>query len=162
MSKCKDERLGIGADPGKPSLKIPLSSIKSVLQILKCAFQMPEISLPPITSREIELGIKFRQGISKTDTAARVINRKTSANIDIGPNNDGSDNKSNAKDKIMVEEIMDELMYKAKIEVVIPTGNLVLTLPGDGFLSSDPYTGTVTGSISNLKSGPIKAEGIIR
>lgn len=160
MSECKDERLGIGADPGKPSLKIPLSSIKSVLQMIKCAFQAPDIPLPFISAEEIEFGVKFRQGMSKTDTTARIINRKSGANIDTGPNNDGSQNKSNAKDKIMTEEILDEIMYRAKVEVVIPKGGLMLSAPND--INLIGYAGfPIQGAISN-KTRPIKAEGIIR
>lgn len=158
MSKCKDERLGIGSDPSKPSLKIPLSSIKSVIQMLKCALQMGDLQLPFLSAQQIEFGVKFRQGISKTDTTARVLNRKASAGIDIGPNNDGSENKSNAKDKIVVEEIMDELMYRSKIEVVIPTGGLNLQIPKDGTLMAGQIP--VAGAIINTTA--IKAEGIIR
>lgn len=159
MSERKDERLGIGSDPGRPSLKMPLSSIKSVIQMLKYALQTSDIPLPFISAEQIEIGVKFRRGISKIDTVSRVINKKAGIGINIGPNNDGSENKSNAKDRILIEEILDEIMYKSKVEVVIPKGGLLLNTPKDIVLANG--AGPVVGTISNV-TRPIKAEGIIR
>jgi hypothetical protein len=154
MAKCKDERIGLGGNPSQPSFKIPLSSIKQILALLRAVFDIPDTPLPIITAQELEFGARMRPGISRIDTASRVISKKAGAGIDTGAAEDGSENISNKKDRIMVEEIMRELQTKAKIEVVIPTGAIKTTLTGTAGVV--PIVGAGTNLIA------VSGYGIIR
>ena len=120
MAKCKDEKIGLGGNPGLPSLKIPLGSIKQILSTLQSVFGLPDIPLPVITAQELSIGAKFRSGISRIDTTSRIIAQCAAQGIDVGPAEDGSENISIKAKKIMVDEIMRELQTRSKIEIVIP------------------------------------------
>ena len=161
MTKCKDERIGVGGNPGQPTFKIPLSSIKYIMSVLRSVFLIPDTPLPIITADELAIGTLFRSGVSRTDTAARVITQKSNAGITTGVAEDGSENISNKKDRIMVEEIMRELQTKAMIDIVIPIGALSLTTsPSQPDIVLANSAGSVTGTIINTIN--IKARGILR
>ena len=163
MAKCKDEKIGLGGNPGQPSLKIPLGSIKQILSTLQSVFGLPDIPLPVITAKELSIGARSRSGISRIDTTARIISRCAAQGMDIGPAEDGSENISIKAKKIMADEIMRELQTKSKVEIVIPEGAIVLSTPIDGVLSVTP-AGAVVGTLSNINpiTAEVKGYGILR
>lgn len=130
------------------------SNIKQIIDLIKSAFDIPDIPLPVITAQELEIGAKFRTGISRTDTASRVISKKSGVGIEIGAAEDGSENISNKMDRIIVEEILRELQTKAKVEIVIPTGAIRTNVTG----TAGPVP--VVGFGTNLTA--VSGYGIIR
>lgn len=129
-----------------------MNSIQAIAGVFKNLFT-PSTPLPPITKEEILIGSKFREGLSAIDIASKIIERKKEVGIDIGPLPSGAENIELKMETIRVEEILNALITKAKIEVAIPPGTKI-TATGANAGGPVQVIGT-TISIS-------KGEGIIR
>lgn len=129
-----------------------MNSIQAIAGVFKNLFT-PSKPLPPITKEEILIGSKFREGLSAIDIASKIIERKKEIGIDIGPLPSGGENIELKMETIRVEEILNALITKAKIEVAIPPGTKI-TATGANAGGPVQVIGT-TISIS-------KGEGIIR
>lgn len=125
MSKCSDERIGIGGNPGQPKFNIPLSSIKSIVTMLKCAFSVADVPMSYISPTEISLGVKNRLGISKSKVLAEVLNKMKASDIQTGPNTDGSENKVNKYTKAIVDSVVDNIIKNSKSLCVLKAGTVI-------------------------------------
>lgn len=129
-----------------------ITSIQSISGIFKNLFK-PSTPLQPITKEEILIGTKFREGLSAIDIASKIIERKKEIGVDIGSLSSGGKNIDLQMEVIRVEEILDALMTKAKIEIAIPPGTLVQATGGN---AGGPIV--VVGTTTSISKG----EGIIR
>lgn len=128
------------------------NTIQSISGIIKNLFKVPS-PLTPITKEEILIGTKFREGLSAIDIASRIIERKKEAGIGIGPLPSGAENVDLQMEVIRVEEILNALLTKAKIEIAIPPGIKVTAV---GANAGGPIV--VQGATIDI----VKGEGIIR
>jgi len=129
-----------------------MNSIQAIAGVFKNLFT-PSTPLPPITKEEILIGAKFREGLSAIDIASKIIERKKEVGIDIGPLPSGAENIELKMETIRVEEILNALITKAKIEVAIPPGTKITAT---GANAGGPVQ--VIGSTISISKG----EGIIR
>jgi hypothetical protein len=128
------------------------TTIDTITGIFKGLFK-PPTQLTPISKEEILIGAKFREGLSAIDIASRIIERKKEIGIDIGPLPSGADNIELRMEIIRVEEIVNALLTKAKIEVAIPPGTQITATGGN---AGGPIV--VQGATITISKG----EGIIR
>lgn len=129
-----------------------ITSIQSISGIFKNLFK-PSTPLQPITKEEILIGSKFREGLSAIDIASKIIERKKEIGVGIGPLPSGAQNIDLQMEVIRVEEILNALLTKAKIEVAIPPGTLIQAQGGN---AGGPIV--VVGTTTSISKG----EGIIR
>jgi hypothetical protein len=129
-----------------------LGTIQTVAGIFKNLFK-PPIPLQPISKEEILIGSKFRTGLSSIDIASKIIERKKEIGIGIGDLPSGTKNIDLQMEQIRVEEIINALLTKSKIEVAIPPGT---TIQGTGGNAGGPIV--VVGTTLTISKG----EGIIR
>ena len=129
-----------------------ITSIQSISGIFKNLFK-PSTPLQTITKQEILGGSKFREGLSAIDIASKIIERKKEIGVGIGPLPSGAQNIDLQMEVIRVEEILNALLTKAKIEVAIPPGTLI---KADGANAGGPIV--VIGTTISTSKG----EGIIR
>ena len=129
-----------------------ITSIQSISWIFKNLFK-PSTPLQPITKEEILIGSKFREGLSAIDIASKIIERKKEIGVGIGPLPSGAQNIDLQMEVIRVEEILNALLTKAKIEVAVPPGTLIQAQGGN---AGGPIV--VVGTTTSISKG----EGIIR
>ena len=129
-----------------------ITSIEAIAGIFKNLFT-PATPLQPITKEEILIGTKFREGLSAIDIASKIIERKKEVGIGIGALPSGAENIELKMETIRVEEIVNALLTKAKIEVAIPPGTVIQASGGN---AGGPIF--VVGSTVTISKG----EGIIR
>jgi len=129
-----------------------ITSIQSISGIFKNLFK-PSTPLQPITKEEILIGSKFREGLSAIDIASKIIERKKEIGVGIGPLPSGAQNIDLQMEVIRVEEILNALLTKAKIEVAVPPGTLIQAQGGN---AGGPIV--VVGTTTSISKG----EGIIR
>jgi hypothetical protein len=126
--------------------------IGTVVGLFKNIFKVPT-PLQSISKEEILLGTKFREGLSAIDIASRIIERKKEIGVGIGPLPSGSQNIDLQMEVIRVEEIVNALLTKAKIEVAIPPGTQITATGGN---AGGPIV--VQGATIQISKG----EGIVR
>jgi len=129
-----------------------LTSIQSIAGIFKNLFK-PSAPLCPITKEEILVGSKFREGLSAIDIASKIIERKKEIGIGIEPLPSGAQNIELQMEAIRVEELINALTTKAKIEVAVPPGTLI---QAQGANAGGPIF--VVGTTTSITKG----EGIVR
>jgi hypothetical protein len=129
-----------------------LGTIQTITGIFKNLFKTPT-PLQTISKEEIFLGSKFREGLSAIDIASRIIERKKEIGIGIGPLPSGAQNIELQMEVIRVEEIVNALLTKAKIEVAIPPGTQITAAGGN---AGGPIV--VQGATIEISKG----EGILR
>lgn len=98
-----------------------VGTLVAIAAILKRAFKVQK-KLIPLNKEEILIGVKFREGLSSIDLASRIIERKKALGIDIGPLPSGSENIDLMMEVIRIEEIVDAIKTKMKIEAAFPPG----------------------------------------
>jgi hypothetical protein len=128
------------------------TTISTVTNIFKNLFKVPT-PLQPISKEEILIGSKFREGLSAIDIASKIIERKKEIGIGIGPLPSGSENIDLQMEIIRVEEIVNALLTKAKIEIAVPPGTQITATGGN---AGGPIV--VQGATISISKG----EGIIR
>jgi len=125
----------------------PLSTaISTVTTVLKTAFgvQLPQSpQIPP--SPLIALGAEFKQGLSATDIAGKIIDKKKKYGIPITPLPSGQDN---------LDLIMETIRVETIIEHFIENGLIVISIP-PGAIQSVGYGTTINNSF-------VTAKGFIR
>ena len=129
-----------------------LGAIKSIMGIIENSFS-PAMPLSSISKEQILIGVKSREGLSAIEIASKIINRKKQAGIPIGPLPSGSQNLDLIMETIRVEEIINALLTKAKIEVSAAPGTNVSVTGGNGGGPMLSQGGTTS---------IVKSEGIIR
>ena len=98
-----------------------VGTLVAIAAILKRAFKVQK-KLIPLNKEEILIGVKFREVLSSIDLASRIIERKKALGIDIGPLPSGSENIDLMMEVIRIEEIVNAIKTKMKIEAAFPPG----------------------------------------
>ena len=98
-----------------------VGTLIAIAAILKRAFKVQK-KLIPLNKEAILLGVKFREGLSSIDIASRIIERKKALGIDIGPLPSGAENKDLMMEVIRIEEIVDAIKTKMRVEAAFPPG----------------------------------------
>ena len=98
-----------------------VGTLVAIAAILKRAFKVQK-KLIPLNKEEILIGVKFREGLSSIDIASRIIERKKALGIDIGPLPSGAENKDLMMEVIRIEEIVDAIKTKMRVEAAFPPG----------------------------------------
>jgi len=127
-------------------------ALVTIALLLKKAFKTPK-KLPPITKEEILIGVKFREGLSAIDIASRIIERKKEIGINITPLPSGAENIDLKMEVIRVEEIVDAIQTKLKVEAAFPPGVPVTATGGN---AGGPIV------VQGATTQAVKVEGIAR
>jgi hypothetical protein len=98
-----------------------VGTLVAIAAILKRAFKVQK-KLIPLNKEEILLGVQLREGLSSIDLASRIIERKKALGIDIGPLASGAENIDLMMEVIRIEEIVDAIKTKMKVEAAFPPG----------------------------------------
>jgi len=98
-----------------------VGTLIAIAAILKRAFKVQK-KLIPLNKEEILLGVQLREGLSSIDLASRIIERKKALGIDIGPLPSGAENIDLMMEVIRIEEIVDAIKTKMKVEAAFPPG----------------------------------------
>lgn len=130
------------------------STMSSVVQTLKAAFNIPRTPITDLPPQLLVVGAKMRPGLSARNIASRVIARQTEAGAPAGDIFSENSNIMESMTVVMVEEIINALVTEAKIEIAIPPG-VQVTTTGIGNLGGPVVSQGVT---SNIASG----SGVIR
>ena len=96
-------------------------TLVAIAAILKRAFKVQK-KLTPLNKEEILIGVQFREGLSEIDVASKIIERKKEIGIDIGPLPSGAENKDLMMEVIRIEEIINAIKTKMKVEAAFPPG----------------------------------------
>lgn len=128
------------------------TTVTTITNLLKNVFKVPK-PLSPISKEEILIGTKFREGLSAIDIASKIIERKKEIGVGLGSLPSGAENIDLKMETIRIEEILNALLTKAKIEIVIPPG---IPIQASGGNAGGPIV--VVGTTINSSKG----EGIIR
>ena len=96
-------------------------TLVAIAAILKRAFKVQK-KLIPLSKEEILLGVQFREGLSAIDVASKIIERKKEIGIGIGPLASGSENIDLQMEVIRIEEIINAIKTKMKVEAAFPPG----------------------------------------
>jgi len=143
---CKDNRNDIYKNIGIAG------ALVTIALLLKKAFKTPK-KLPPISKEEILIGVKFREGLSSIDIASRIIERKKEIGINITPLPSGAENVDLKMEVIRIEEIVNALLTKMKVEGTVAPGVPVTATGGN---AGGPIV--VQGATTQIA----KVEGIVR
>jgi hypothetical protein len=138
-----------GNNPSTGNLASSIGTISGVIAFLKNVFNTPNTPLPNI-NKFLLLNARNLPGMSGVDLTTSIISRKAEAGIDTGPLPSGEDNIDLKMERIRVEETINQLQTKAKIEIVIPPGSIKV------------YGANQGGPVTSLNSEPITGYGVIR
>jgi hypothetical protein len=127
-----------------------VGTLIAIAAILKRAFKVQK-KLIPLNKEAILLGVKFREGLSSIDIASRIIERKKALGIDIGPLPSGAENKDLMMEVIRIEEIVDAIKTKMRVEAAFPSG---VRITGSGGNAGGPM------SIVGETVESVKVEGV--
>jgi hypothetical protein len=127
-------------------------ALVTIALLLKKAFKTPK-KLPPISKEEILLGVKFRDGLSFIDIASKIIERKKEIGIGIGPLPSGAENIELKMEVIRIEEIVNALLTKMKVEGAVAPGIPVTAAGGN---AGGPIV------VKGATTQAAKVEGIVR
>lgn len=98
-----------------------VGTLVAIAAVLKRAFKVQK-KLTPLNKEEILLGVQFREGLSVIDIASRIIERKKEIGINIGPLPSGAENIELKMEVIRIEEIINAIKTKMKVEAAFPPG----------------------------------------
>jgi hypothetical protein len=114
-----------------PSSGFNFSSISGVLNLISAAFQAPEPPIEPLPPPLIMVGAKLRPGLSPQAIAADIISKQSNSGRVVGNVFADGPNVEETMELIRVQEIINAILTKAKIEVVIPPGVSVTAVGGN-------------------------------
>ena len=127
-----------------------VGTLVAIAAILKRAFKVQK-KLIPLNKEEILIGVKFREGLSSIDIASKIIERKKAIGIGIGSLPSGSENIDLMMEVIRIEEIVNAIKTKMKIEAAFPPG---VSLTASGGNAGGPIVVNGTTIVS------VKVEGV--
>ena len=127
-----------------------VGTLVAIAAILKRAFKVQK-KLIPLNKEEILIGVKFREGLSSIDLASRIIERKKALGIDIGPLPSGSENIDLMMEVIRIEEIVNAIKTKMKIEAAFPPG---VPITASGGNAGGPIV------VNGVTTVAVKVEGV--
>ena len=130
-----------------------INTLETIAKFLTSLFA-PPTPLPPITKEQIRLGMPLRPGLSANKIWSEIKINKTKAGVPTVPSE-----QDLAMEMVRIKAIVNALLADAKVEVVIPEGQIRVTC----------YTITPAGPTPigiGINDTPIigqaKGEGIIR
>lgn len=100
-----------------PDSGFNLSSMNGILNTILAAFSVPEEPVTPLPPPLIMFGAKLRPGLSAQSIAAEIISKQSNAGRVVGDVFADGPNVEEAMELIRVQEIVNALLYEAKIEV---------------------------------------------
>ena len=105
------------------------TTIKTIIDVLKNAFKNPQ---PPITPPAplIVIGAEFKSGLSATEIAGKIIDKKKRYGIPTTPLPSGAPNLDLIMETIRVETIVEYLLKDGSIVVAFPPGTVEIGIPG--------------------------------
>lgn len=115
----------------EPIKGINLSSINGIINLITSAFQIPEPPVEPLPPPLIMVGAKLRPGLSAQSIAAEIISKQPNSGRVVGNVFADGPNVEEAMELIRIQEIVNAILTKAKIEVVIPPGVSVTAVGGN-------------------------------
>lgn len=127
-----------------------VGTLVAIAAILKRAFKVQK-KLIPLNKEEILLGVQLREGLSSIDLASKIIERKKALGIDIGPLPSGAENIDLMMEVIRIEEIVDAIKTKMKVEAAFPPG---VPITGSGGNAGGPMV------IQGATTVSVKVEGV--
>lgn len=130
-----------------------IGSMSSVLNTLSSAFKLPNQPVTPLPPPLLLSGANLRTGLSAKDIASKVISRQSEAGAPVGDIYNSTENVAEAMERIRVEEIVNAILTKSKVEVVIPAG---IPVTAAGANAAGPVV--AQGATTNLASG----QGVVR
>ncbi|MCK9544087.1 MAG: hypothetical protein M0R03_18875, partial [Novosphingobium sp.] len=86
--------------------------------------------LPEVPPFLLVSGAKLRPGLSAKTIASNIIKRQSEANAHSGKMADGSDNIMEKMYVIIVEEIINAIVYNAKVDVAVDIGAIKVIAQG--------------------------------
>ena len=135
-----------------------ITSIKTIVDLIKGIFT-PSTPLPNISKLQIGMGMGFREGLSKMDIWSASVDKQAKIGIPIANLPSGAKNNYIAKDKIIIDELINNIHEKAKVEIIIPVNEILVSVRG---VTSNGGTFTTMGVNDIPQIGVSKGEGIIR
>lgn len=129
------------------NIKTITDTITNVLNKARPALQ----AIPPLI---MVCSVLQRPGLSSMTIAANIIRRQSEAGAPVGALADGSQNVSEAMERIRIEEIIKALRLEAKVEVVVPPGSIAITAFGAN--AGGPVT------VQGTNTFPVNLGGIVR
>jgi urease gamma subunit len=111
-----------------PDSGFNFSSMNGILNTILASFSVPEEPITPLPPPLIMFGAKLRPGLSAQSIAAEIISKQSNSGRVVGDVFADGPNVEEAMELIRVQEIVNALLYEAKIEVVIPPGVQVATV----------------------------------
>ena len=127
-------------------------AIKTMFSIVK-GWLSSNTPLQNIPTATILAGAPFREGLSSIDIASKIIQRKKDLGIPIGPLPSGGDNLDLMMETMRVEEIINAILTKLKVEVAIPPGISVTATGGN---AGGPIV------VQGVTTSIVKGQGIAR
>lgn len=125
------------------------TACKSIVSLIE-SVKTPIATIPPML---LTLSSISKPGLSAAEITERIISRQIEAGAPFGPASDGSQNIAEAMERIRVEEIIDALKLKSRVQVAIPPGGVTIY----GVAYTDKGPAPVTGQNINFVHG----DGII-
>lgn len=130
-------------------MTIDFSNIKSIMSAFNKILKLDSLGkTPPVPPPLIIAGSQNRSGLSATRIASRIIARKSETGVNPGPLPSGVENPDDIMIRIMVEEIIKDLIENSIITVAVNPGT---TITGVGASPSGPVT--VVGSTLTIGTG---------
>lgn len=106
------------------------NSINGISSILRNIFKLAKPKLPEVPPFLLVAGAKLRPGLSAKTIAANIIKRQSEANAHSGKMADGSDNIMEKMYVIIVEEIINAIVYNARVDIAMDVGSIKITAQG--------------------------------
>jgi hypothetical protein len=103
------------------------TSILGVLNIITSAFKIPDTPAEPLPPPLIMTGANLRPGLTPTDLAAQIISKQSDAGRAVGDVFADGPNVEEAMEVIRIQQIIEAILTKARVDVVIPPGIQVTT-----------------------------------
>lgn len=128
-----------------------ISKITDTISTVFSSVKQPLIDVPAIL---LFPETKLRSGVSAISLTSNIISRLGEAGIETGVNVDGSENKTNAFVRIIVEEVLKEIQNNARIDLVVPPNSLIITGTGAG--PTGPVQVTATNILPSLAYGVLR------
>lgn len=105
-------------------------NISKICDGIEKAIQMCRVPLTYIPATLLVCSAVQRPGLSAMIIASNIIKRQSEAGAPSGPSADGSQNVSEAMERIRVEEIVKALKMDSRVQVGIPIGGIQITGTG--------------------------------
>lgn len=122
--------------------------MKEIFEKILNNFKSVDIPLDPLPPKLLFTGALKRPGISAEEMASEIISKQSEAGAPFGEVFNGVNNIAEEMEVIRCQVMIDQLLTKAKIEIIIPPGVPVRTVgasPSGTVVSEGVTTGIASG-----------------